>query len=280
MVDKLRRKYNFNALLKVSNLKRSTFYYYTKNISKTDKYKDIKNIIQEIYSLHKGRYGYRRIHLALKNQGHKINHKTVYKLMKELGLKSLVRPKKYKSYKGTVGKVAPNIINRDFESNKPNTKWVTDISEFKVGSKKLYLSPILDLYNREIISYSLSESPNFNQVRSMLNQAFDKYKDLKSLILHSDQGYQYQLKQYQQMLLSKGIIQSMSRKGNCLDNSVMENFFGLLKSELFYLEKFKNIQELKIAIDEYIYYYNNYRIKENLKGQSPINFRTSSLLTA
>lgn len=200
--------------------------------------------------------------------------------MKELNLKSLVRTKRYKSYKGTIGKVAPNIINREFESSGPNIKWVTDITEFKVGGKKLYLSPILDLYNQEIISYSLSESPNFNQVRSMLNQAFEKHKDLKGLILHSDQGYQYQLKQYQDMLLSKGIIQSMSRKGNCLDNSVMENFFGLLKSELFYMQKFKNIQELKIEIDKYIYYYNNYRIKQKLKGQSPIEFRTSSLLTA
>lgn len=266
--------------MEIASLKRSTFYYYNKNTLRSDKYEKVKNIIEYIFNFHKGRYGYRRIHLELKNKGYKINHKTVYRLMKELNLKSLVRIKKYKSYKGTIGKVAPNILNREFSSKVPNTKWVTDITEFKIGSKKLYLSPILDLYNQEIVSYSLSESPNFNQVRIMLNQAFNKYNDLNGLILHSDQGYQYQLKQYQEMLLSKGIVQSMSRKGNCLDNSVMENFFGLLKSELFYMEKFNTIQELKIAIDDYIYYYNNHRIKEKLKGQSPTGFRTSSLLTA
>lgn len=194
--------------------------------------------------------------------------------MKALGLQSLIRRKKYKSYKGEQGKISPNILQRKFKADKPNQKWVTDITEFKVKDKKLYLSPILDLYNQEIISYELSERPVFNQVVLMLKKAFKKVNNTKDLVVHSDQGWQYQMKQYQSLLKEKGIIQSMSRKGNCLDNAIIENFFGTLKSELFYLKKFDSIQELKKEIKEYIYYYNEIRIKSNLNKMSPIQYRT------
>lgn len=194
--------------------------------------------------------------------------------MKALGLQSLIRRKKYKSYKGEQGKIAPNILQRKFKADKPNQKWVTDITEFKVKDKKLYLSPILDLYNQEIISYELSERPVFNQVVLMLKKAFKKVNNTEDLVVHSDQGWQYQMKQYQSLLKEKGIIQSMSRKGNCLDNAIIENFFGTLKSELFYLKKFDSIQELKKEIKEYIYYYNEVRIKSNLNKMSPIQYRT------
>lgn len=194
--------------------------------------------------------------------------------MNGLGLKSLIRRKKYKSYKGEQGKIAPNILQRAFNADKPNQKWVTDITEFKIKDKKLYLSPIMDLYNQEIISYELSERPVFNQVIQMLKKAFNTTKNTKDLIFHSDQGWQYQMKQYQTLLKKKGIIQSMSRKGNCLDNAIIENFFGTLKSEMFYLQKFDSIEELKREIKQYIYYYNNDRIKSNLNKMSPIQYRT------
>ena len=280
IIAELRQKYNFNELLKFAEIPRSSYYYLIKKSKSIDKYNDVKCEIKDIFHSNKGRYGYRRVHLELINRGFRINHKTVYRLMKVLNLKCLVRIKKYKSYKGEVGKVAPNLINRNFNVDFPNRKWVTDITEFNVSGKKLYLSPILDLYNGEIISYKLSIRPNFAQVREMLSLAFEKFGTLDGLILHSDQGWQYQMKPYQDMLKSKGIIQSMSRKGNCLDNSVIENFFGILKSELYYLEKFKSIDELKLAIEQYIHYYNNQRIKSKLKGQSPISFRTSSLFSA
>ena len=250
---------------------RSSFYYHISR-SKTDKYEELKRKIQTIYHQHKGRYGYRRITDELRKSGTIINHKTVLKLMNSLGLKSLIRRKKYKSYKGEQGKIAPNILQRAFKADKPNQKWVTDVTEFKVKDKKLYLSPIMDLYNQEIISYELSERPVFNQVTQMLKKAFKITKDTKDLILHSDQGWQYQMKQYQALLNEKGIIQSMSRKGNCLDNAIIENFFGILKSELFYLQKFKSIDELKKEIKQYIYYYNNDRIKSNLNKMSPIQY--------
>lgn len=151
--------------------------------------------------------------------------------MKQLGLVCHVRERrKYNSYKGEVGEVAPNLLERHFKTNEPNRKWVTDITEFKVNDQKLYLSPIIDLFNGEVISYSLSRHPNFKQVTDMLKDAFQKLPDkVDNLILHSDQGWQYQMKAYQRLLKAKGITQSMSRKATCLDNAVAENFFGLLK---------------------------------------------------
>ena len=200
--------------------------------------------------------------------------------MKQLGLQCFVRAKKYKSYKGTIGKVCKNELNRNFKADKPNLKWVTDVTEFKVKGDKIYLSPIVDLYNGEIISYNISTSPNFEQIVDMSDKACKKIKDLKGLILHSDQGWQYQMKQYQGILKDIEIIQSMSRKGNCLDNSLAENFFGILKSELFYTKEYNSLEELKEEIIEYIDYYNNKRIKCKLKGMSPVNYRTHSIKIA
>lgn len=230
-------------------------------------------MIKSIYHKHKGRYGYRRITDELNNRGIIINHKTVLRLMKVLGLKSVIRIKKYKSYKGEQGKIAPNILERNFKATAPNQKWATDITEFNVSGNKLYLSPIIDLFNQEIISYELTERPMFSQVIMMLKKAFNKIPNNTNLTLHSDQGWQYQMKQYQYLLKEKGIIQSMSRKGNCLDNAIIENFFGILKSELFYIKKFSSIEELKREIKIYINYYNNERIKSNLNKMSPIQYR-------
>ncbi len=273
-----------NKLLKLAELPRSTFYYWLKKIkNNVDKYESLKLEIANIFNKHKGRYGYRRITLELKNNGYIINHKTVFRLMKMLGLRSIQRPKRrYSSYEGEVGKIAPNLLDRDFKAPNPNEKWVTDVTEFRVHDEKLYLSPIVDLFNGEVISYNLSRHPVFNQVVDMLQKAFLRINNKTNLILHSDQGWQYQMKQYQHMLVQKGIRQSMSRKGNCLDNSCAENFFSILKSELFYPKEkeYKNIEELEKDIVEYIEYYNNSRIKSKLKGMSPVNYRKHSLLVA
>ena len=256
---------------------RSTYYYYLKKSKEKDKYALIKEEITSIYHENQGRYGYRRITMELHNRGYVINHKTVQRLMKTLGLKCMVRIKKYRSYKGEIGKVAPNLIQRDFTATAPNQKWTTDITEFSLFGTKIYLSPILDMYNSEIISYSISERPVLGQVIDMLDKAFKKLPNNTSLIFHSDQGWQYQHKTYQRLLKEKGIQQSMSRKGNCLDNSIMENFFGLLKSELLYLKEFESIEEFKRELVKYIDYYNNKRIKGKLKGMSPVQYRTHSL---
>ena len=270
----LRHEFDLEILLDLTNMARSSFYYHQKQFELPDKYKEIKELIKVIYHKHKGRYGYRRITDELQNRAININHKTVLRLMKLLGLKSVIRIKKYKSYKGENGKIVPNILERNFKADAPNQKWATDITEFNVSGNKLYLSPIIDQFNQEIVSYELMERPVFNQVATMLKKAFKKIPNNTNLMLHSDQGWQYQMKRYQYLLKEKGIIQSMSRKGNCLDNAIIENFFGTLKSEMFYTQKFKSIEQLKKEIDKYIIYYNNERIKSNLNKMSPIKYRT------
>lgn len=240
----------------------------------------MKEEILRIQQENSGRFGYRRVVLALRSRGYGTNHKPVRRLMKELDIVCRVRMKRYRSYKGEVGKVAPNLLDRDFEAGRPNQKWVTDVTEFNLFGRKLYLSPILDLYSRDIVSYSLAERPQLSMISSMLEEAFAKLPDDAEPILHSDQGWQYQHRLYQRMLKEKGVRQSMSRKGNCLDNAVMENFFGLLKSELLYLQEFDSMEHFKAELIEYLDYYNNRRIKEKLKGLPPALHRQQALSVA
>lgn len=267
-------------LLEIAQLPKATFYYHRKNQEKVDKYAQAKAEITAIFHENKGRYGYRRVTDELRNRGILLNHKTVQRLMKELGLVCRVRMKKYRSYKGEQGKIADNELNREFQAEKPNQKWVTDVTEFRLFGQKLYLSPILDLYSGDIVTYTLSDSPNLLMVTTMLEQAFAKIPNNTKLLLHSDQGWHYRHKQYVQMLQEKGICQSMSRKGNCYDNAVMENFFGHLKSELLYLQEFESIEHFKQELIEYIDYYNNKRIKARLKGLPPALHRQQALSAA
>lgn len=269
-----------NILLEVAHLARATYHYHKKRLYSADKYGAVKESITAIYHENKGRYGYRRITTELRKKGFMLNHKTVQRLMKVLGLFCRVRIKRYHSYKGEVGKIAPNLLKRNFEAEKPNQKWVTDVTEFSLFGQKLYLSPILDLCSRDIVSYSISDRPVLSMVTQMVDTAFAKIPDETNLILHSDQGWQYQHKQYQRMLKAKGIRQSMSRKGNCLDNAVIENFFGLLKSELLYLQKFESIEHFKAELIDYLDYYNNRRSKAKLKGLPPAIHRQQALSAA
>ena len=263
-------------MLQLSGLARSTFYYYLKE-QNTDKYEKEKQEILDIFNANKGRYGYRRILMVLRNNGYSINHKTVLKLMKSLGLKGKQRKNdKYHSYKGEVGKIADNLLKREFYAEKPYEKLTTDVTQFKVCDDKVYLSPVMDLFNREIVSYSISLSPNLEQVREMLNVLFEKLPDDAKPIFHSDQGWQYQHAEYQRLLSEHNITQSMSRKGNCMDNGAMENFFGRLKVEMFYGEKFESVNAFIDELKRYIDYYNNERISMKLKGMSPVQYRTHS----
>ena len=233
----------------------------------------------QIFTENKQRYGYRRILLVLRQKGIKLNHKTVHKLMRSMGLQGKQRRSRYQSYKGEVGKIAPNIINRNFEANNPFEKLVTDVTEFAVCDTKVYLSPVLDLYNNEVISYSISLSPNFWQTREMLQGLFAKQPQGTRPILHSDQGWQYQMKEYQRQLREHNMVQSMSRKGNCLDNSVMENFFGRLKVEMYSGEKFETVDDFVHCLEEYMDYWNTERLSLKLKGMSPVGYRTHSQTT-
>ena len=280
MIQKLRREFPLAVLLEIAHLPRATFYYHLRRQNKPDKYEVAKAEIIVIYHENKGRYGYRRITTELNKRNILLYHKTVQKLMKVLGLVCRVRMKKYRSYKGEVGKVAPNLLNRDFIADRPNQKWVTDVTEFNLFGEKLYLSPILDLHSRDLVCYTISDRPVLSMVTTMLDKAFAQIPDETNLILHSDQGWQYQHKRYQRMLQKKGVRQSMSRKGNCLDNAVMENFFGLLKSELLYLQKFDSMEQFRQELIDYLDYYNNKRIKAKLKGLPPALHRQQALSAA
>lgn len=265
-------------LLQIARIPRSTYYYHVQHPSDPQKHGQEREAIRQICAEHKGRYGYRRVTLALRLREYPTNHKLVMKLMREEHLSCELRPKKYRSYRGEIGRVAPNRLNRRFKAVKPNTKWATDITQFEVKGQKLYLSPILDLYNSEIVSYSLSKTPDFQLVMDMLRQAFQKIPDRGPLMLHSDQGWHYQMKVYQRTLKQNGITQSMSRKGNCYDNCVIENFFGLLKTEFFHNQSFTSVEHFQKELESYIDYYNNRRIKVKLKGLSPVQFRTQSFV--
>ena len=277
MIWELRHEFKLSLLIEIAELPRSTYYYYIKHMKDEDKYSEIKKQITDIFHENKGRYGYRRITMEMHNRGYVINHKTVLRLMKETKIKCMVRIKKYHSYKGEVGKIAPNLLKREFGTNAPNEKWVTDVTEFSLFGRKLYLSPILDLHSSYLVSYTISEHPALSLVLNMVRQALSVLPRGAEPILHSDQGWQYQHKQYQKLLKDHGIKQSMSRKGNCLDNAVMENFFGLLKSELLYLKEFDSLDQFKTELIEYLDYYNNRRIKAKLKGLPPAAHRKQAL---
>ena len=259
---------------------RSTFYYHLKALGRTDRYEVEKKRICEIFHESKGRYGYRRVTMQLHNEGIAINHKTVERLMKEQGLKCLMRKKRYRSYKGTIGKIAPNVLNRDFKADRPYQKLVTDVSRIAIGDKKSFLSPVPDLFNGEVLGYDISDRVDLSQINNMPDEVFtitDKLPEDRGTILHSDQVWQYRHKSYQDALQKHGIKQSMSRKGNCLDNSVMENFFGLMKSELLYANNYKSMELFKKDLKDYIEWYNNKRIKMKLKRMSSVQYRAQYL---
>ena len=268
----LRRHHSLKELLSVARLARSTFYYQQKALQATDKYADVKTRIRAIFDQHKGRYGYRRILCALQAENRHLNHKTVRRLMQALGLHCRARMKKYRAYRGEIGLAAPNILARQFSAPHPDQKWVTDVTEFNVNGQKLYLSPIMDLYNGEIVAFETSTRPLFTMVETMLKKAFVRSRQ-PGLILHSDQGWQYRMPSYRHLLEGQEITQSMSRRGNCLDNAPIESFFGTLKSELYYIETFKSVEHLQVEIAKYIHYYNNERIKLRLNGLSPVAYR-------
>ena len=257
-------------------LARSSFYYHASNAT-IERYQEEKRLIETIYHDHKGRYGYRRIHLALRKLGVRLNHKTVQRLMGLLGLKSTVRPKRYRSYRGGAGITAPNVLERDFHATKPDEKWVTDVTEFNVHQQKVYLSPVVDLFTQEVVAYKVAKNAMLPLVTEMLTEAIATLPTDANPIVHSDQGWQYRHKHYQSMLAERGLTQSMSRKGNCLDNAVAENFFALLKTVMYHHQHFEDADDLIAHIDDYIEYYNTKRIKVKLNGLTPREYRNQAL---
>ena len=251
--------YKLKYLLKGMGHSKSTYYYELNKVSKVDeRNKELIEVIKEIFTTNKRRYGVRRVHQELVNRGYKVNHKRVQRIMHNTGLLGKRPKEKYHSYQGEIGKIDDNLINRDFFITKPLEKWTTDISQFNFSWGKCYLSPILDMHTNEIISYDLSLSPNLEQVTRMLDKAFTKFINLEGLIFHSDQGWQYQHENYRKKLIEYKIIQSMSRKRNCYDNCIMETFFGRMKNEMYYgyEKEYTSFESFSKVVNEYINYYN------------------------
>jgi putative transposase len=274
----LKAEHRLDVLLEVAGLARSTFFYHQARLAQPDPQAELKAAITDVFEKNKGRYGHRRIHTMLTRQGWQIAKKTVLKLMRQLGLVCQVRRRRrYNSYQGEVGKTAPNLLERDFTADAPNQKWVTDVTEFRIGEDKLYLSPVMDLFDRQIIAHSISSSPTLELTNSALSDAIATLDAGQHPLVHTDQGFQYQHASWRRLLDRVGATQSMSRKATCLDNAVIESFFGHLKEELFHHTRFLTIDALRIAIDEYLHWYNHERIMTKHKGLSPVQYRTQAL---
>jgi putative transposase len=255
----------------------SSYHYQIKMMQKDNPDQELEDMIQSIFEENDGNYGYRRVQLELGNQGIKVNHKKVQRIMEKLGLKGAKygrKTRKYSSYKGRIGKVAKNLINRRFHTHVPYQKLTTDITEFKCSDGKLYLNPIMDMFNGEILSFGIDRHPNLALAINPLEEVLERVKNSRyRTTIHSDQGWHYQHTKWVKTLKENKVFQSMSRKGNCLDNSPMENFFGLLKQEMYHGEALCTFEELKNKIERYIGYYNNKRIKQKLAGMSPVQYR-------
>lgn len=274
----LKADFPLPVLLQVAGVARSTFFYHQARLQAPDRQEALKAMVTEVFEKSHGRYGHRRVHAELVKQGWTVAKKTVLKLMRALGLLCKVRRKKrYNSYQGGQGAVAANLLDREFETDAPDQKWVTDVTEFSVGDRKLYLSPIMDLFDRQIISYTIGSSPNLELTNASLRQALTRLQDGQKPLVHSDQGFQYQHVSWRTLLEGAGAVQSMSRKGNCYDNAVMENFFGHLKEELFHRVRFLSADALEAALHEYIRWYNTERISTKLEGLSPVQYRAQAL---
>jgi len=266
-------------LCDIAGISRAAYY---KWLNRTPSIRELQSeeIVKEIKALHVkfgGIFGYRRMTININRKfGQNFNHKRIYKLMKVAGIQSVIRRKKTPYKRSTPQHVAENVLNRKFTAEKPNQKWVTDVTEFKYGSsQKAYLSAILDLYDGSIVSYVLGHFNNNNLVFKTLDQATTLLNGDNPLI-HSDRGFQYTSRGFKQKIEMAEMTQSMSRVGKCIDNGPMESFWGTIKCEKYYLNKYESFEELSLAIDEYISFYNNERYQKRLNGLSPLEYRAKA----
>lgn len=278
VIATLKADYPLAVLLEVADLARSTFFYHQARLTRPDPHAELKTAITEAFETARGRYGHRRIRLVLARQGRRVAKKTVLKLMNTLGLVCTVRrARRYRSWLGQTGMIAENVLNRQFTASAPDTKWVTDVTEFRIGDRKVYLSPVIDLFDRSVVAYTHGPSPSLELTNSSLRKAIATLSPGNTPLVHSDQGFQYQHASWRTLLTDARLEQSMSRRANCLDNSIAENFFGHLKEELFHHNRFDTVEDFTTALDDYLDWYNTTRISTTLKGLSPVEYRTQAL---
>lgn len=269
----LKAIYPVKVLLKAANLSSSTYYAHLSQQDRPDPYADLrKRLVHHFLDAHQ-RYGHRRLHACLQAEGHVVAKKTVLKLMREEQLVCRVRRRRRSRTVGALGKAAPNRLARDYRVTAPNQKWVTDITEFRVQEQRLYLTTIMDVFGRQVLAYNVGRSPSVRWVNEVLGQALATLQPNEAPLVHSDQGFQYRSPAWLQRLEHAGAQASMSRAGTCLDNALMENFFGHLKAEMFHQETFENIEALETAIHEYIDWYNTRRLSSTLGYMSPVQYR-------
>lgn len=273
----LRADHRLDVLLEVAGLARSTFFYHQARLDRPDPHAELKAALATAFEENRRR-GHRVVHRALRAAGWRVAKKTVLKLMGELGLVCPIRRRRrYASYQGEVGKIADNVLARRFTADAPNQKWVTDVTEFRVHDRKVYLSPVMDLFDRQIISYAVSTSPNLELTNSSLRAALATLETGQAPLVHSDQGFQYQHRSWRHLLAEAGATQSMSRKANCHDNAVIESFFGHLKEEMFHHTRYLSVEAFTTALDDYITWFNTGRGHTHCEGLSPVQYRTQTL---
>jgi putative transposase len=282
-VQALKAEFPLAVLLAVAGLARATFFYHQARLARPAARAALDaaldDAIRTAVTQAKGRYGHRRIHRELGKDGWRVAKKTVLARMRTLGLTCQVRRRKRgTSARGERGTTAPNLLNRDFTASAPNQRWVTDVTELRIGDDKRYLAPVMDLFDRQIIAYTLGRAPNLEVATSALQAALATLGPAEQPLVHTDQGFQYQHRAWRALLAQAGATPSMSRKGNCLDNAVIESFFGHLKAEVL-LERFPSIEALETAVHAYIHWYNHERTSEPLKGLSPVQYRAHAHLT-
>jgi transposase InsO family protein len=277
IVEALHGKYSIAELCMFLQISRSGYYKYVKRQLQPNPDEEIQDKIGKLYWQRKGTFGYRRIQTELKRQFDQVvNHKKVLRIMQDMGIKAKIRRKRHIHIKQAAdlgNRIAENILNRDFHTDKPNQKWVTDVTYIQTTEGWLYLSPIMDLFNNEIISYCIQDRNDIPLVLETVKQAFENRKDASGVILHSDRGFQYTSYEYHDMLQKVGARISMSRKGNCYDNACIESFFSHLKTEELYLYDIPDKKEAQRRIEEYIRYYNEERIQLNKNKLTPVEYR-------
>ena len=273
----LKADHKLTDLLTAAGLARSTLFYHQARLACPDPQADLKAALREIFEASRHRFGHRRVWGQLRAQGRIVTKKTVLKYMRELGLKCQIRRKRFRSFKGEAGTTFPNLLQRDFTTTGPNQKWVTDVTEFHLGHEKVYLSAVMDLFDRQIIGAAISRSPNLALTNRSLQQAVDTLREGQHPIVHSDQGFQYQHKSWRAILDRAGATGSMSRRGNCLDNAVIESFFGHLKDELFCSTTIDTPSQLVTELTDYLTWFNHHRPHDNNKGLPPAQYREQTL---
>jgi putative transposase len=273
-IERAAKEYPVRELCKIFGVSRSGYYAYLKRKDQ-DRDQADKALVKKVYEHYNGVYGYRQIQLfLLQDHGVWMNHKKVLRLMQVLGIRSRIRRKQRCNYaSSTEGRVAKNLLKRDFKADAPNQKWVTDVTQYRVGESWIYLSAVKDLFNNEIIAYHMSQRNDNPLVLQTFENAFKKTKDVTGLIVHSDQGFQYTSYAYHDMLPKVGAQISMSRRGNCYDNASMESFFSHLKTEGLYPYDIRSMNEAQRRIEEYIHFYNKYRPQRKLNKLPPVEYR-------